>query len=141
MVKDFPGIIPPKFLWSFHHSFNEAWPTKKFFFDPKKKIFWPQFLIIFCLIFFFKKSLKLWWHYARIWDMVKIHSFYGQNICSVANILAEYQYQCAELFFRNFPAMIIIFSWKLSLRIEIKGIQYKNLFNLLQKFHYIWPVH
>ena len=34
-----PGIIPPKFLWSFHHNFNEAWPTKKNFFDPKKKFF------------------------------------------------------------------------------------------------------
>ena len=34
-----PGIIPPKFLWSFDHSFNEALPTKIFFFDPKKKFF------------------------------------------------------------------------------------------------------
>ena len=28
-------------------------------------------------------GLGIWWHYARIWDMVKIHNFYGQNICSV----------------------------------------------------------
>jgi hypothetical protein len=32
MVKDFHVIIPPKFLWSFHHSF-------KIFFDPKKNFF------------------------------------------------------------------------------------------------------
>ena len=38
----------------FDHKFNEPWPTKKNFFDPKKKFFWPQFLIIFCLIFFSK---------------------------------------------------------------------------------------
>ena len=28
----------------FDHKFNEPWPTKKNFFDPKKKFFWPQFL-------------------------------------------------------------------------------------------------
>ena len=55
MVKDFPGIIPPKFLWSFHHNFNEAWPTKKFFFDPKKKIFLTPIFKIYFFIFF-KKS-------------------------------------------------------------------------------------
>jgi hypothetical protein len=38
MVK-IPGIIPPKFLWSFDHSFNEAWPTQKKIFDPKKNVF------------------------------------------------------------------------------------------------------
>ena len=58
MVKDFHVIIPPKFLWSFHHNFNEAWPTKKIFFDLKKKIFltrkkifWPQFFFFFLNLF------------------------------------------------------------------------------------------
>ena len=47
MVK-IPGIIPPKFLWSFDHSFNEAWPTQKKFFDPKKKCFLtPNFFLFF----------------------------------------------------------------------------------------------
>ena len=55
MVKDFHGIIPPKSLWSFHHSFNEAWPTKKIFFWPEKKIFLtPIFKIYF--LFYFSKS-------------------------------------------------------------------------------------
>ena len=48
------GIIPPKFLWAFHHSFNEPWPQKKFFFDPKKKIFDPIFLNFFILNLLFK---------------------------------------------------------------------------------------
>ena len=36
MVKDYLVIIPPKFLWSFHHSFNAAWSTKKYFLTEKK---------------------------------------------------------------------------------------------------------
>ena len=28
-------------------------------------------------------------HYARIWDMVKINNFYGQNICSVELLYEE----------------------------------------------------
>ena len=51
-----PGIIPPKFSWSFDHSFNEPWPTKKkFFLTRKKKFFWPQFLF-FLFFFFLSKS-------------------------------------------------------------------------------------
>ena len=38
-----PGIIPPKFLWAFHHSFNEPLPVKKILFDPKKIFFDPIF--------------------------------------------------------------------------------------------------
>ena len=42
-----PGIVPPRFLWAFHHSFNEPWTHKKKFFDPKKNFFWPHFLFFF----------------------------------------------------------------------------------------------
>ena len=52
-----PGIIPPKFLWSFGHIFNEAWPTKKILFDPKKKFFDPNFYFLFFQVIF-SKSLR-----------------------------------------------------------------------------------
>ena len=53
-----PGIIPPKFLWAFHHSFNEPLPVKKNFFDPKKKNFLNP-------IFFFFSFLNLFFKYHR----------------------------------------------------------------------------
>ena len=42
-----PVIAPPKFLWAFHHSFNESLPVKKIFFDPPKNFFWPNFFFLF----------------------------------------------------------------------------------------------
>ena len=53
-----PGIIPPKFSWSFDHSFNEPWPTKKNFFWPEKKIFLTPFFWIFFSNFFFQKVIE-----------------------------------------------------------------------------------
>ena len=58
MVKDFPGIIPPKFLWSFHHSFNEAWPTKKIFFLTRKKNFLTPIFKIYFFYFIFQKVIE-----------------------------------------------------------------------------------
>ena len=49
-----PGIIPPKFLWTFNHSFNVPWPQKTFFFDPEKKKIWPHFFFFFFLNLLFK---------------------------------------------------------------------------------------